>query len=90
MDTKAKDLIKQYFACTCDEMYKRRELTDPTCFICNNEEAIEDVMTIYANQKLVEFINWYNDTNNIGQYITNSRIGQFNLIQNETDTAKED
>jgi hypothetical protein len=79
MDTKAKDLIKQHFACTCGEMYKSRNLTDPNCFLCDNEEVIEDVMTIYANQKLAEFVDWYNETR--GLHIPNSVIGQFNLSQ---------
>lgn len=42
-------------------------------------------MEEYSNQKLVEFIKWYNETNNIGQHISNSRIVQFNLSQNEKD-----
>lgn len=47
--------------------------------------SINSAMEFYANQKLIDFINWYNETNNIGQYISNSRIGQFNLSQNEKD-----
>jgi hypothetical protein len=79
---KPKDLIDQYFTCTCDEMYKRRNLTDPGCFLCNYEETIEEVMTLYANQQLTDFVNWINEVHP-GNYVPNSRIGQFNISQNE-------
>jgi len=81
---KPKDLIDQHFACTCDEAYKIRNLTDPGCFLCNlNEKEIEEVMTLYTNQKLVEFVSWLNDKDDVDSFIPNSWIGQFNISQNE-------
>lgn len=80
---KKSELIHSNFPCTCDEMYKRRKLSDPDCFLCNYKEEISDIMTIYANSQLVEFINWFNEENKLGIHIKNSSIGQFNLSQNE-------
>ncbi len=47
------------------------------------KSSINSAMEFYANQKLVEFLNWYNEAYDAD--IPNSRIGQFNLSQNEKD-----
>lgn len=77
------ELIHSYISCTCDGAYKIRDLADPNCCLCNYEEEISDIMTIYANSQLVEFVNWINESKETMSYIKNSRIGQFNLNRDE-------
>ena len=79
---KKSELIRAHISCTCDPAYKLRGLVDPDCALCKNEEEISDIMIIYANSQLVEFVNWSNSTS-WGQ-IPNSYIRKFNLQQNET------
>jgi hypothetical protein len=46
---KKQEIIRQHYTCTCDIAYKSRNLTDPNCFLCDNETEIELIMDEYVN-----------------------------------------
>jgi len=41
------EIIRKHLTCTCDEMYKDRNMVDPTCFLCEYESEIELMMDEY-------------------------------------------
>lgn len=59
---------KEIILSICEGWIKYGELSKPTQ---------TDEQVIYANQKLVDFLNWYNETYDTD--IPNCRIGEFNL-----------
>lgn len=59
-------------------------------FIKSQQIDLNHEKTIYANQKLVEFVSWLNDKDDVDSFIPNSWIGQFNLSQNETSSETKD
>lgn len=49
---KKQEIIRGHIGCTCDEAYKTRGLTDPTCFLCEYESEIELMMDEYLEQQV--------------------------------------
>ena len=49
---KKQEIIRGYIECTCDEAYKIRRMTDPTCFLCEYESEIELMMDEYLSGSL--------------------------------------
>ena len=49
MKTKT-EIIKDHYLCTCDEMYKSRNMTDPNCILCEHGPEIELIMDEYASE----------------------------------------
>lgn len=47
----AKEIIRSHLTYICDEMYKSRKMTDPTCFLCEYESEIKLMMIDYAKQE---------------------------------------
>lgn len=45
------EILKLHFSCTCDEIYKSRNITDPNCFICENESELMQIMQEYGKQQ---------------------------------------
>lgn len=60
-------------------------LNDHQTTLPNQRIYASDAMALYANQKLVDFVSWLNDRDDVDLFIPNSWIGQFNLSQNEKD-----
>jgi hypothetical protein len=44
---KKQEIIRAHLICTCDEAYKNRNMVDPTCFLCEYESEIEEMMDEY-------------------------------------------
>lgn len=42
-----KQIIERFINCTCDEGYKSRELSDPSCAYCTHYEDIEGIMDLW-------------------------------------------
>ena len=49
---KKQEIIRGHLTCTCDEVYKSRNMVDPNCFLCEYESEIELIMDEYAEQQL--------------------------------------
>ena len=46
----AEEIIRGHLNCTCDEIYKSRKMTDPSCFLCGYESEIELMMQEYGKE----------------------------------------
>lgn len=47
MDNK-QEIIRKHLTCKCDRAYKDRGLTDPSCFLCEYEDEIIEMMDEYC------------------------------------------
>lgn len=47
----ASQIISQHYSCCCDEIYKSRQMEDPSCTLCEHGPEIELMMQEYAAQQ---------------------------------------
>lgn len=52
MINKKQEIIRGHLTCTCDKAYKRRNMVDPTCFLCEYESEIEEMMDEYLQTQV--------------------------------------
>lgn len=52
MINKKQEIIRGHLTCTCDEAYKSRNMVDPTCFLCEYESEIEEMMDEYLQTQV--------------------------------------
>ena len=71
---KKNEIIRKHLNCTCDEMYKTRNMVDPTCTLCEYEAEIELMMDEYLktqNNILYKIEDFFSDS------IKNKNINHF-------------
>jgi len=46
------EIIRGHLTCTCNKAYKSRNMVDPTCFLCEYESEIEEMMDKYLQMQV--------------------------------------
>lgn len=52
------DIISSHYSCTCHEIYKSREMADPSCALCEHGGEIELIMDEWAIKQALAFSEW--------------------------------
>ena len=83
----AEEIIRLHLNCTCDEIYKSRRMTDPTCFLCEYKSEIELMMAVYATQEVKKHLEIASNKVTLKESIKNSAF--YDTIDKESITEIE-